>query len=59
VLLPWEQYSGRRRQVLRQNIELMRRFTDFIQTEAKTALRRWIGRLVRLRAWTAAWTVAL
>ena len=39
VLLPWHQYlwSGDR-QVLRENFDLMRRFTDFIQSQAKDGL---------------------
>jgi hypothetical protein len=39
VLLPWHQYewSGDP-QVLRQNFDMMRRFTDYIQTESKDGL---------------------
>lgn len=39
VFLPWEQYkwSGEAR-VLAENFEMMRRFTDYIQTEAKDGL---------------------
>ena len=61
VLLPWHHYQWYGDpQILRDNFDMMRRFTDYVQTRGEGRARaRRPGRLVRLRPRPAARTVAV